>query len=210
MDFSIDYVIDSLKNERKVFTSEADFQLALARKIEKLYTSNVKVRLEFCPEFKPDMHIDILVIWTSDNGNKKWIPIELKYKTKDLEYQDDGCVYNLKNHSANDWGCYDYMKDIERIELIKHSLGDGFKCGFAIFLTNDDLYIKGTKSDCSYYNFQINEGRCINNLELVWNKKLKNYAGREKSIKLSGSYKFRWEEYSKIDKTTFKILVSKI
>ena len=58
---------------------------------------NAKVRLEYCPSFNPNMHIDILVI--IDN---KWVPIELKYKTKGCSKVIDDETFILKNHGAKD------------------------------------------------------------------------------------------------------------
>ena len=73
--FNIELIISKLKEKRKIFVSEADFQLEMAWIIKEQYP-NAKVRLEYCPTFDFSMHIDILVI--IDN---RWIPIELKYKT---------------------------------------------------------------------------------------------------------------------------------
>ena len=69
-------IVDRLKNRRKIFVSEADFQLELAWTIKENYP-NAKIRLEYCPSFDLNMHIDILVIM-----NNKCYPIELKYKPK--------------------------------------------------------------------------------------------------------------------------------
>ncbi|MFV0275202.1 MAG: hypothetical protein ACK5HL_03060 [Bacilli bacterium] len=74
--FDIFKVIGIVKSKRKIFTSEADMQLEFAWVIRELYQNSV-VRLEYCPEFDLNMHIDILVIIEN-----LWIPIELKYKTK--------------------------------------------------------------------------------------------------------------------------------
>ncbi|MEG0826687.1 MAG: hypothetical protein RR404_04390, partial [Bacilli bacterium] len=74
--FNIELVMSKLKQRRKIFTSEADFQFELATVIKEEYPKT-KIRLEYCPEFDSNMHIDILII-IDDN----WIPIELKYKTK--------------------------------------------------------------------------------------------------------------------------------
>lgn len=65
-----------MRTRRKVFSSEADFQLALAWTIKDVYRDSVDVRMEYCPDFDLNMHIDI-VVFVGD----KWIPIELKYKT---------------------------------------------------------------------------------------------------------------------------------
>ena len=116
MDFDILKVVEYLKNKRKIFISEADFQFEMAWAIKELYPE-AKVRLEYCPEFEPSMHIDILVIIDS-----KWIPIELKYKTKKCFKTIDNEAFILKEHSAKDVNCYLYLKDLQRIEHIKENV----------------------------------------------------------------------------------------
>ena len=66
-----------LAEQRPVFYSEADFQFALGWLIQKKFPT-YNVRFEYKPKFDLQMHIDILVI----TDDLKWIPIELKYKTK--------------------------------------------------------------------------------------------------------------------------------
>ena len=89
-------IVDRLKNRRKIFVSEADFQLELAWTIKENYP-NAKIRLEYCPSFDLNMHIDILVIM-----NNKWYPIELKYKTKGCKKIIDNEIFNLKNNKIKD------------------------------------------------------------------------------------------------------------
>ena len=127
--------MQELQKNRKWFVSEADFQLELAWTIKKLYPS-VQVRLEYIPSFDQKMHIDILVIM-----NSKWIPIELKYKTKEIIVSDDDGSYKLKNHSAKDVNCYLYLYDIHRIEIIRENKPE-FEEGYTVFLTNDLSYTR--------------------------------------------------------------------
>ena len=94
-EFDIELVISKLKNKRKVFVSEADFQLEMAWIIKQEYP-NAKVRLEYCPTFDFNMHIDILVV--IDN---QWIPIELKYKTKGCQKEIDNEIFNLKKKTIS-------------------------------------------------------------------------------------------------------------
>ena len=127
---NIDLILHKLKEKRTIFVSEADLQLELAWIIKDEYP-HAKVRLEYCPAFDLNMHIDILVILDG-----KWIPIELKYKTKGCQKIVDGEYYDLKNHSAKDVNCYAYLKDIQRIESIKSNVSS-FQEGYAILLTNE-------------------------------------------------------------------------
>ena len=199
-DFNIRDVIGDLSKERRIFTSEADFQLALAQAIAKKYTQ-AKVRLEYVPSFDSSIHIDILVLWKYGEG-VKWIPIEVKYKTKPLkEYtDDDGCDYSLKEQGAKDIGCYLYLKDIERIESIMYKIGNVFKCGYTLMLTNDMSYTKaprnhgGSHQNCTYAEFSIHQNNTVNSGVHKWaeNSAVGKKNGYNKHINLSGSYKCDW------------------
>lgn len=74
----IDEIMYQLSRWRPIFHSEADFQFSLAWLIKEQYP-NCDIRLEIVPEFNPNLHLDILVIFEG-----KWIPIELKYTTKNV------------------------------------------------------------------------------------------------------------------------------
>lgn len=205
-EFNINEIIEILKNKRKIFTSEADLQLEMAQAIKRKYKDdkNVIVRLEYCPDFDSKMHIDILVII-----NGKWIPIELKYKTKELKtnkevisYDDEySCRYKLKNHSAHDCGCYDYLKDICRIEKIRDKKLNLFEKGYAIFITNDTLYKKGPRNNkVNYARFALKNDITIEKeKDLSWGKNGSSSQEREKPIKLKSKYKINWEEFSDIN-----------
>ncbi|GHU76691.1 hypothetical protein FACS189461_4560 [Spirochaetia bacterium] len=104
MDF--EKVFANLRNQRKVFCSEKDFQFALAWEIQQFYTK-ATVRLEYCPSPGKNIHIDIVV-----ELNNKMYPIELKYKTKAFTAEINNEPYYLKNQYAHNFGKYDYLKDI--------------------------------------------------------------------------------------------------
>ena len=208
MDFNIELIMSKLREKRKIFVSEADFQLEMAWIIKEEY-SNAKVRLEYSPSFDFNMHIDILVVM--DN---KWIPIELKYKTKGCTKEVDDEIFNLKNHGAKDMNCYLYLKDIQRIEKIKDNVPN-FKEGYTIFITNELNYLKAPlKVDCVYKEFSLEE-----NIEktgtLDWSKNASDGTKKncEEPIILNDIYKMNWLDYSKIDDTntgTFVYLINKI
>lgn len=219
-EFNINEVISDLQSRRKLFVSEADFQLELAMCIREIYP-DAKVLLEYTPKFKPDMHIDILVI-----VNGEWIPIELKYVTKKLDTKTQETIfgfeyiwYNLKTRGAKDLQCYDYLKDIERIEDVKSSLQNEtifrFREGYTIQITNDSSYLKEpTKKECFYEEFALVEGVEKHGV-LRWheNTGVGTTRGRESPITLQGQYPINWNEYSKIDDSssgTFYYLINKI
>lgn len=209
MDYLIDIktAINLLSKKRKIFVSEADFQLELAW-ILKDMNPTAKVLCEYTPDFDPNMHIDILVI-----NDGKWIPIELKYKTKGCEKIVDDIKYILKNHSAKDVNCYLYLNDIMRIEKIKTQKPDFFAEGYTIFITNELSYTKSPqKSNCVYKDFSL-ETDSIKQGVLQWAEHTGNGTkhGREEPIKLSGVYKCEWNTFSVIDDTNtghFKYLLN--
>lgn len=210
-------IIEKLQDKRQIFCSEADFQLEMAWVIKEMYP-NAKVRLEYVPKFNDKMHIDILVFISN-----KWIPIELKYKTKNSKKEEimidkktqEG--FNLKNQGAKDISCYLYLKDIMRIESIKEQGEINFKEGYAVFLTNDKIYLKSPqKNDCVYKEFSLENG-ITKHGELKWAEHTGagTKKGIEEPIKLKGIYKMEWKEFSNVDKErksdgTFYYLVTKI
>lgn len=206
--FDIYKIIDKLKEKRKLFVSEADFQLELAWIIKEEY-SNAKVRLEYSPSFDPNMHIDILVVI-----NDKWIPIELKYKTKGCIKVVDEEEYHLKNHGAKDVNCYLYLKDIQRIERIKEKINN-FEKGYTIFITNEMSYTKEPKTDnCIYKDFSLHNGTTKQGV-LNWSENAGEGTKKncEKPIVFKNKYEMLWKDYSKIDVSNtgeFKVLVNEI
>lgn len=208
MDFDILKVVEYLKNKRKIFISEADFQFEMAWAIKELYPE-AKVRLEYCPEFEPSMHIDILVIIDS-----KWIPIELKYKTKKCFKTIDNEAFILKEHSAKDVNCYLYLKDLQRIEHIKEN-APFFEKGYGVFLTNERSYLKEpNKPNCVYKEFSLANGIVKSGI-MQWSEtaSLGTKKGNERPIHLKGTYKIQWNTYSELDESNsgkFFVLINKI
>ncbi len=181
-----------LSEKRKAFVSESDFQLELATLIRETY--DVKVRCEY-PVIIDGRRkrIDIMII---DKG--KWIPIELKYKTKKCYYIDEYTKEKIElvSQYAQDQASYDYIKDIYRIEKIREDYSE-FKMGFTIMLTNDMVY-KEEKKDTKYKNFSLSIDNPIKGKGLLkWVKGTSEgtKAGRE-NIALQNDYTFKWEEYS--------------
>lgn len=191
--FSIDQVLDKLRTKRKLFSSEADFQFALAWTIKELYP-RVEVRLEWVPvDYNPSIYIDIAVL---DEG--RLIPIELKYKTRRTDRLVDGERFVLKNQSAQDLGRYDFLKDIQRIEFIRMHFSN-FLEGYAILLTNDPYYTVKPSANASYNQFSIADGDTKTG-SLRWSEGSQASLLR-KGIDLEGSYPIRWGMYSILDDT---------
>lgn len=207
----INFVLEQLLSEKRIYVSEADFQFAFAWKIKELYP-DATVRLEYIPWlFDVNMHIDIVVF---DQG--RMIPIELKYKTKLINITINGEYLYLKNHSAQDVGRYDFLSDIQRLERLIESNLYPVDDAYAIMMTNDAGYWNksirsGTVNPPVDDEFRIHEGAV-----LAGNRCWKENAGagtkknRENPISLKGAYKVSWMPYEPEDKCLFKYAVIKI
>ena len=201
-------IMRQLSMWRPIFHSEADFHFSLAWLIKKKYPE-YEIRLEFIPDFNPNLHLDILVILDG-----KWIPIELKYTTNKCIKTINEEIYVLKEHGAKDQGCYNYLKDIMRIEEFRDK-SSKFIEGYTIKITSEMSYLKPpTKVNCTYAEFSIEDGSiktgCMN-----WaaNTGKGTMRGMEAPIVLTGMYPINWKEYSKVDDTnsgTFMYLVNTI
>ena len=205
---NINIAIKDLSEKRKIFHSEADFQFAFAWELQKVLPK-AEIRLEYCPAYAKDMHIDIYVI---ENGAT--YPIELKYKTKLFDDDVNGEYFYLKNHGAQDCGRYDFFADIKRIEDIKNNTQSNFKAGYAIMLTNEPSYWKKSFNDDTIdADFKIHDGRDIYGT-LSWSEKAGGTTkGRNQPIKLEGKYTMHWQNFSDIPETkngTFMINIVEV
>jgi hypothetical protein len=194
MNIQIESIIKNLQKERPIFHSEADFQHALAREIQRHHPS-AAVRLEINQGIASQReYIDILV-----KEGASTYAIELKYKTKELDiaYKDE--EFHLLNQGAYDIGRYDFIKDVVRLERFVESRPNS--AGYAIFLTNDDLYWRETKRLTTFdAMFHIHESRVLNG-ELRWSEATGagTMKGRENPLVLRGAHPIQWVDYSESD-----------
>jgi hypothetical protein len=186
--------METLKHRRPIFHSEADFQFALAWELQSAYPQ-AQVRLEVCPCGQPAMHVDILM-WMDG----RCYPIELKYKTLDLEYRDRGEDYWLKTHNAQDLGRYDCLKDLERMETLGQTM-PAFGQGFTVVLSNDPSYWTVPSKDKPTRDsaFRIHEGLEKSGV-CAWagDANARTVQGREAPICLAGAYRVHWQPYSRL------------
>ena len=109
-EFDIKVILKELHKNYEYFYSEADLQFKLAWEIKKyLNNSNIEIILE-CPNDNKNKrnHTDIFLI-----EGEKFLPIELKYKTKEirnigeLKYNgiEKSIINNLKNQGAKNNAC---------------------------------------------------------------------------------------------------------
>jgi hypothetical protein len=228
-----------LQKKRKIFHSEDDLKLSLGITIKEHYP-DLEIRLE-----KPTSinmlnnagqlsvvraPIDIIVY----DKNGKTVPIELKYKTKKLETENNGELYSLTNHGATDIGRYSFRKDIYRIEQFLSNEKNS-SVGFVFILTNDDNYINnnvGLKETfdkhftChqnslfkkkfkgwNYSRIDKTKYQKENNCWKYKNQKKKHWTCRKNNsyiLELKNNYPIVWKEYSKLEKGEFKFCLIKI
>src|SRR5690348_188236 len=100
--FDLRAFMAELSSTRPLFHSEADFQHAFAWHFHELFPT-ANVRLEY-PVFTDKwIYLDL---WL--DAPDMQLAIELKYKTLTLEIAHNNERFQLKNHSAQDIGRYDF------------------------------------------------------------------------------------------------------
>jgi hypothetical protein len=185
--------IDTLRDSRPVFHSEADFQHALAW-VAHLSDHGMRVRLETKPT--PGMRLDLLLEWPARGTH---LALELKYLTAAWAGEVDGEPFQLLSQGAQDIRAYDVLKDIQRVE----QLVDGRPgwSGAVLVLTNEPSYWAApshgrvTNADA----FRIYEGnRLIGSRSWGPVTGPGTKKGREADIRLSGDYTSTWSEYSSL------------
>lgn len=186
-----------LADQRPIFHSEADFQHALAWRIQKILP-DAQIRLELpFTQLDKQSYLDIFV-----QIEDYRFGIELKYKTRFLTTNRNGEHFRLKNQSAQDLGRYDFLKDIQRLEYFSTVYDNCI--GYAILLTNDSSYWKQPRSsDTVDREFRLSEGREIKGSMSWQGAAAGTMHTRENKIKIGGNYLVDWEDYSNIDAKSY-------
>lgn len=216
MDDFLKKAIQRLKDKRPIFHSEDDLKFALACEI-KDFNENLQVRLERPTDIKLEKingenkstdraSFDIIVI-----VGDKTIPIELKYKTKELKCEIKGEKYDLKEQGAVNIGRYSFFKDIVRIE--KYLEKNKSDYGIVLFLTNDKKYYDSNIKDKNTLDkyFYCYNGKRVEKGHIKWNylkidqtkdPENKHWTTKGQTsfkIELKNSYTFEWCDYSNIE-----------
>ena len=151
-----------LENNNELLFNERDFQMHLATWLRNSAKNYDDVDVEY---YIPWQELDGY-IWESElrldivvKKNGEYCPVELKYKTKNIERQItrfdellNKKVAVMKDQGAQNLGMYDFWKDVHRIELVRKRF-KRVKGGLAVFVTNDVLYTKASKSSSNNYLF---------------------------------------------------------
>lgn len=138
-----------------------------------------------------NIYIDIVI-----EKDGRFYPIEIKYKTvaQILPYPVFGHNVNvlLGHHGAQNIGCYDFWKDVKRIEYFEESF-DNVERGILLFVSNDPSYQNAPLNpNVGYAPFSIHNGRQVpTNTFLNWNGNLAVANGRP-GITNNYAYSINW------------------
>lgn len=191
---TIDEVLIALSRKRPIFHCEADFQHALAWVLQEANPgSPVRLELPVRSNGRTE-HVDILL-----GSHKQRVAIELKYKTRAISCTHAGEEFHLANHSAQDTGRYDFIKDVQRLEHLVESRGA--TAGYAILLSNDSAYWARPRDPAPVdAAFRLTTGRTLTGT-LGWDVRASagTRRSREEHLTLNGRYTVSWNDYSRID-----------
>ena len=159
-----------LESNQELLFNERDFQMHLATWLRNSANAYDDVDVEYYVPWqelqkvgeyiwKSELRLDVVV-----KKDGEYCPVELKYKTKkvtrsisrfDEKLTEEIVV--IKNQGAQDLGMYDFWKDVRRVELVRNRF-QRVKGGLAVFVTNDDFYVRGSRRDSNNYLLNITEG----------------------------------------------------
>lgn len=185
-------IMKALSSERPAFHSEADFQHAFAWLLhERVPGARIRLERPLSVE-STTLHLDLSI-----ESADAFVAIELKYKTRRFSGSLGGEDFRLANHSANDCGRYDFLKDVHRLERIVCSVPTPKSAGYAILLTNDPGYWMPTARETVDSQFRIEDGRGVSGI-LSWSPdaSVGTMRGRESPLCINGKYSMQWDYYS--------------
>ena len=195
--WDLDIILMELAVQRPVFQNEMDFQFSFAWQIKMKFPNwNIRFEKNLTDSEDEKRRIDLWI-----EGENTYA-IELKYPTQELFHEVNNEIFKLRNQSAVDYSRYAFLKDIQRMEEVVDNNTD--VKGYAILITNDmSIELPPTKDDVADFQFRIHEGKVINNEELDWIRKEggQSFGDMENPIKLRGTYKFNWKDYSELKNT---------
>ncbi len=139
--------------------------------------------------------VDLVVL-----KDRKYIPIELKYKTKrqKLNFSLFGSDKNivLAEHSAKSNSCYDFWKDVKRLEVIKTKF-DAVETGIVFFVTTNEKYKNEPERGAQYAPFSIHNNRKVNKEEIELCMSVSsispNTSKKHLATKISNKYELDWQ-----------------
>lgn len=193
-----------------IYRSEAQLQFEIAWQLKQDLSNLTDWEILLEPlsatidvgEDKKRIYADIF-IYNGETG--EFIPIELKYKTKEIKD-----TYILKNHGAQDLGAYDFLWDVKRIEILKNQTSltpkgktcirepdfSKFLVGFSLLVTNDTSYSETHLKSCAREFFFPNGKTFTAGVKIDWDRTnsssfYKN-SWRNEALCFDNSYMCNW------------------
>lgn len=191
-----------LEQNNELLFNERDFQMHLAiwlKGIGKYDDVDVEYYVPF-EEFggkyiwESELRLDIVV-----RKGQEYLPIELKYKTKSVKQKISRFGKELeecevmKNQGAQDLGKYNFWKDVRRVELVCKRFKN-IKNGLAVFLTNDNAYLKAGRNDSNCIKLSMSEGE--HDRDKFWLKPESSCAKENKNFSVEKDYSINWQKTS--------------
>ncbi|MDE6340003.1 MAG: hypothetical protein K2K97_09490, partial [Muribaculaceae bacterium] len=161
-----------LKSWPDLLRNEIDFQIHLG---SFLLTSPKNYERVFFEYRIPNSWVADDYVWDSNlridivvYRDGEYLPIELKYPTaivkrsvlcfdEDLNPNPGKFDPILKHQGATDLVCYNFWKDVRRLEVLKHKF-KRVKRGLAVLPTNDRTYVEHKGKDTCCTEFRIAQG----------------------------------------------------
>ncbi len=196
----LDQINHALSVRRTYFTREQDIQLYLASYLLNTnFYNNVFIEYHvpgiLVPPYllsdESNSYIDIVL--EKDN---EFYPVEISYKTsaQPLQRLVFGQNVNilLTQNSAQNIGCYDFWKDVKRIEFYESNF-PLVKRGVVLFVSNDMNYQHApSSSTAGYAPFSIYKGRQVAAGTLLnWNGNT-TVANRRPGFAVNYDYNINW------------------
>jgi len=195
-------IANALAARNNYFIREQEIQLYLAN-----YFSQTGVYDNVFIEYHIPGALMPPYLWTDVNNiyidivlekDNQFYPIEIKYKTKaqPLPHQVFGQNVNvlLGQHGAQNIGCYDFWKDVKRIEFFEATF-PLVQRGIVLFISNDLSYQKPPLNpNVGYAPFSIHQGQhIVAGTALIWNGALA-IANRRPGFIVNYNYTINWTQ----------------
>lgn len=185
----IDHALRTLGRMRPVFHSEADFQLALAWRLQEMDPA-FRIRLEVPLRSTARSHLDIMIM------SDRVVALELKYHKGILQTVVNEEEFDLTGTAPRDVARYGFLKDVERLERFVREFS--ISTGLALMLTNDPrLWSDPEISNRIDREFDLSEGHTLTG-HLNWAPHASegSCSGGPDGIRLRNSYGCNWCRYS--------------
>lgn len=180
-------IMQDMGKQGNIFRNEKQFQFDLAWKIKEKLRLNVHFEAAIRQEHNE--YIDLVV-----DDNDKCFAIELKYKTG--AYNKNGIELTLQ--SAGNNACYDFWRDVKRIENLLGRDVYGKKCvgGAVVMLSNYKWYWapKTCHQNSMHYPLRLVD-RKVDGTTVNWNGELEKHKTRGTSLELTKTYILGWQDY---------------